>query len=152
VDPAPLLVALGLAVVTVAFIARPLVDGRGREPDARERRLSSLRAEHDKTLSLLHELEMDHAMGKFEEADFQAQRAALVGQGGEQLRAIDELQGQPTASAAERRGSKSDDGLEARVAELRRRAAGFCSRCGNPLVVEDRFCSRCGQPVAESKV
>jgi len=142
-DLAPLLVVLGLAAVAVAFIARPLIEGGGREPDAVERRLSALRAEQDQTLALLHELDMDYAMGKIEPEDYQAQRAARVGRGAAILREIDELQGAPSAGAT----ASADQDLEARVAQLRVRAGGFCGRCGNPLVLEDRFCSRCGQPV-----
>ena len=44
---ASLLVVLGMTVVTVAYIARPLAEDRSREPDADERRLSALRAEQD---------------------------------------------------------------------------------------------------------
>jgi hypothetical protein len=142
---APLLVVLGLVAVTVAYIARPLVEGRSREPDARERRLSALRAEQDQLLDLLHELDMDFAMGKVEPEDYQSQRAARVSQGAALLRELDELRSAaPTAAPAA--GLKDDD-LEARLAQLRTRAGGFCGRCGNPLVLEDRFCSRCGQPV-----
>jgi hypothetical protein len=142
---APLLVVLGLAAVTVAYIARPLVEGRSREPDARERRLSALRAEQDQMLDLLHELDMDYAMGKVEPEDYQSQRAARVSQGAALLRELDELR-LGTAASAPAAGSSYDD-LEARVAQLRTRAGGFCGRCGNPLTVEDRFCSRCGEPV-----
>jgi hypothetical protein len=143
---APLLVVLGLAAVAVAYIARPLVEGRSREPDASERRLSTLRAEQDQTLDLLHEIDMDYAMGKIEPADYQAQRAARVSQGAALLREIDELRAAAPAFAAASSASKDGD-LEARVAQLRKRAAGFCGNCRNPLVLEDRFCSRCGQPV-----
>ncbi len=142
---APLLVVLGLAAVTVAYIARPLVEGRSREPDAGERRLSALRAEQDQLLDLLHELEMDYAMGKIEPEDFQAQRAARVHQGAALLRELDELRS--AAPAAALPAALKDDDLERRVAQLRRTASGFCGRCGNPLVLEDLFCSRCGQPV-----
>jgi len=142
---APLLVILGLAAVTVAYIARPLVEGRSREPDVRERRLSALRAEQDQLLDLLHELEMDYAMGKIEPEDFRAQRAARVHQGAALLRELDELRA--AAPAAALPAALKDDDLERRVAQLRRTAGGFCGRCGNPLVLEDLFCSRCGQPV-----
>jgi len=141
---APLLVVLGLAAVTVAYIARPLVEGRSREPDARERRLSALRAEQDQLLDLLHELEMDFAMGKIEPEDFQSQRAARVHQGAALLRELDELR---TAAPAAQPAAPKDEDLERRVAQLRKTAGGFCGRCGNPLVLEDLFCSRCGQPV-----
>ena len=146
-DLAPLLVILGLVVVALAFIARPLVEGRSREPDARERRLSALRAEQDQTLALIHELDMDYAMGKIEPADYQAQRSERVSQGAALLREIDELQAAASLGATSPPSAKDDD-LEARIARLRIQAAGFCSRCGNPLVVDDHFCSRCGQPVA----
>jgi hypothetical protein len=142
---APLLVVLGLAAVTVAYIARPLVEGRSREPDARERRLSALRAEQDQLLDLLHELDMDFAMGKVEPDDYQSQRAARVSHGAALLRELDELR---AASPAVMAAAFHDDDLEARVAQLRIRAGGFCVSCGHPLVLEDRFCSRCGQPVA----
>jgi hypothetical protein len=143
----PLLVVLGLAAVTVAYIARPLVEGRSREPDAGERRLSALRADQDQTLALLDEIDMDYTMGKIEPADYQAQRAARVNHGAAVLREIDELLAAAPADASLASPAPKDDDLEARVAQLRTRAGGFCGRCGNPLVLEDLFCSRCGQPV-----
>jgi hypothetical protein len=143
---APLLVVLGLVVVTAAYIARPLVEGSGHEPDARERRLSALRAEQDQILALIHELDMDYAMAKIDPADYQAQRSARVSHGAALLREIDELQATgPAAGVAA--SSPVDADLEERIARLRKQAGGFCGHCGNPLVVEDRFCSRCGQPV-----
>jgi hypothetical protein len=122
------------------------VEGRSREPDADERRLSALRAEQDQLLDLLHELDMDYAMGKVEPEDYQAQRSARVSQGAALLREIDELRTVTPDAAATALPPDAD--MEARVAQLRTRAGGFCVRCGNPLVLEDRFCSRCGQPVA----
>jgi len=142
-DLAPLLVVLALAVIAAVFIARPLVEGRGREPSAAERRLSALRAEQDQVLALLHELDMDYTMGKIEPEDYQTQRAARLSQGADLLREIDSLEGELPAAPAR----PPDEDLENRVAQLRSRAAGFCRRCGNPLVLEDRFCTRCGQPV-----
>jgi hypothetical protein len=144
---APLLIVLALVAVAVAYIARPLVEGRSREPDARERRLSALRAEQDQVLSLLHELDMDFTMGKIEAEDYQEARAVRVSQGASVLREIDELRAAEPAGAAAMSSAPNVLDLEARSAQLRRQAAGFCSRCGNPLVLEDRFCSRCGQPV-----
>jgi hypothetical protein len=147
VELAPLLVVLGLAVVVLAFIARPLVEGRAHEPDARERRLSTLRADQDQTLALIHELDMDFAMGKIEPADYQVQRASRLSHGATLMREIEELEesAQQAPSVAQP-PAKAD--LEEHVARLRTEAGGFCSRCGRPLVVQDRFCSRCGHPVA----
>src|SRR3990170_7072953 len=88
---AALLVVLGLAVVAAAYIVRPLREGTAREPDERERHLSELRAEQDQTLVLLHELDMDYAMGRVEPEDYQASRAARIRRGAALLREIDEL-------------------------------------------------------------
>ncbi len=144
---AALLVILGLAIVVAAYIVRPLREGSAREPDARERRLSSLRAEQDQTLSLLHELEMDYAMGKITPEDYQTARAARISRGAALLREIDELSQQAPVAAVPQVSATSSLDVEVRVAQLRGRAAGFCGNCGSPLVLGDRFCSRCGHPV-----
>ncbi|HSR47385.1 MAG TPA: zinc ribbon domain-containing protein [Anaerolineales bacterium] len=141
-----LLLVAGMAVLAAAYIARPLIVGEAHEPGARERRLSTLYAERDQVLSLISELDVDYTLGKILPEDYQAQRAEYVRRGADLLRSIDELA--PTAEAGLRAGSDQDS-LEARIAQLRARAAGFCAKCGNPLVLGDRFCSSCGQPVPE---
>lgn len=139
---AALLLVAGMAVLAVAFIARPLIEGRAREPGEADRRLSALYAERDQTLSLLQELDMDYAMGKITPEDYQAQRGEHVRRGADLLREIDVLE--PTAAVSGVPATSSD--LEGRIAQLRERAAGFCARCGNPIVLDDRFCSTCGHP------
>ena len=150
-EPAAMLVVLAVAVVAVAYIVRPLRDGSAHEPDARERRLSALRAEQDQTLALLHELEMDYAMGRIEPEDYQAARAARLNRGAAILREIDELSAEAAPAKAAASGVRSDSGLEARVTQLRAMAAGFCGKCGGPLSLGDRFCSRCGHPAPGAK-
>jgi hypothetical protein len=143
---APLLVVLALAVLVVAYIVRPLREGSAREPDARERRLSALRAEQDQTLALLHELDMDYAMGRVEPEDYQLARAVRVGRGADILREIDEITAQAAPPGATLPAAMGTSELEARIAQLRVQAGGFCGNCGSPLALGDRFCSRCGHP------
>lgn len=138
---AALLLVAGMAVLAVAFVARPLIEGRAREPGEADRRLSALYAERDQTLSLLHELDMDYAMGKITPEDYQAQRAEHVRRGADLLREIDELEPQSAMT-----GVPATSDLEGRIAQLRERAAGFCARCGHPVALGDRFCSTCGHP------
>lgn len=140
-----LLLVAGMAVLAAAYIARPLIVGQAHEPGARERRLSTLYAERDQILSLIRELDVDYTLGKIVPEDYQAQRAAYVRRGADLLRAIDELE--PMAAPGSAAAGDTTD-VEARIARLRARAAGFCVKCGNPLVVGDRFCSSCGQPVS----
>lgn len=144
-----LLFVAGMAVVAIAFIVRPLIVGQAREPSPGERQLSLLYAERDQTLALLQELDMDYAMGKLTPDDYQDQRAAYVRRGADILRQIDEVA--PAAEAGVQ-AYVGPDSLEAQIAELRLRAAGFCTKCGKPLVVGDRFCSTCGEPAGGASV
>lgn len=148
-DLAAVLVVFGLALLSAAFITRPLVERRAREPAEVERRLSALRAEQDQVLALLQELDMDYAMGKIEPADYQAERAERLRRGAGLLRQIDDLSG-AGATVEEPARPVGDPDLEARVARLRAQAAGFCGQCGAPLTRDDRFCSRCGHPAPEA--
>ncbi|MCX6070306.1 MAG: zinc ribbon domain-containing protein [Chloroflexi bacterium] len=147
-DLGSILIIVGLVVAVVAFLARPLAENRVSAVTAGDHRLSALQAERDKILTVIREIEMDHAMGKIREHDFQEQRAALVARGATALRELDALGG---AHAAE----DVDAAIEAAVAERRGRtapkAAGLCVHCGRALQRGDRFCASCGTPVPQEK-
>jgi len=146
-DAGSILVLLALLILVVAFIARPLLSGQSRSVSDRERRFSALQAESDKLLALIQELDMDRAMGKVPQDDYQAQRAALVTRGAEVLR---ELDGMPQEEAVSSREAIERE-LEEAVARLRAtrpaEAHAYCGHCGLPLQPGDRFCPRCGTPV-----
>jgi hypothetical protein len=145
-DLGSLLIMVGLIVLVVAFLARPLVEKRASAVTAGEHQLSALQAERDKVLTMIREIEMDHAMGKIGADDFQMQRATLVARGSSVLREIDRL----GAAAAT---DDKDAAIEAAVAARRGRTPpgpkGFCRRCGQPLQRGDRFCARCGAPAPQ---
>ena len=144
-DLGSLLIMIGVTVLVVAFLARPLVVRRASAVTAGERQLSALQAERDKILTMIREIEMDHAMGKIDADDFQAQRASLVERGSAVLREIDTLGG--AAPAGKVPADDLDAAIEAAVASRRGAApAGFCTRCGQALQRGDRFCARCGAP------
>jgi NADH pyrophosphatase NudC (nudix superfamily) len=46
----------------------------------------------------------------------------------------------------------SDDDLEdliaARRAARKEKSAGFCPKCGKPVLRSDRFCPSCGKPIS----
>jgi hypothetical protein len=147
-DLGSLLIMLGLIVAVVAFLARPLVEKRTSAVTAEEHRLSALQAERDKILTMIREIEMDHAMGKISEDDFRTQRVALVARGSAVLRELDALGG---ASAP----GEMDAAIEAAVAARRGRtppkASDSCMQCGRALRRGDRFCASCGTPVPQEK-
>lgn len=149
-DLGSLLVILALGVVAAVFIAQPLMGSRGLGVTKEERRLSELQAERDRVLTTLQDLDMDHAMEKVLQEDYQAQRGALVSRGAEILRAIDEISGTVSEVIPE---TDLDVEIETAVARLRRgedqESGGTCSSCGREVVAGDRFCVHCGASLLE---
>jgi hypothetical protein len=149
-DLGSLLVILALAVLVAAFVARPFFEAGVAPPAEIETALSSKRAELDRVLGLLKDLEMDFAMAKVLPEDYKATRPQLVRRGADLMREIDQAVGnghRPTAEAED-----LDSEIEAEVARLRGGAgaapAGFCGRCGHAVLSGDKFCVRCGAPLA----
>lgn len=125
---------------------------------------STLLAERDRVLTALQDLDFDQALGKIPAEDYPVQRAALVSTGAEVLRQLDQLEPEKAmeysvedrleAAVAARRAdlrrspSNGDDDLEMAIAARRRdrqdKSAGFCPKCGNPVLSSDVFCARCG--------
>jgi len=150
-DLGSILILIGLTVLVLAFLARPLAEHRSRQVTPEEHVLSGLQAERDKILAMIREAELDHAMGKIPDSDFEVQRAALVARGSAVLRQIDAQGGAPAGPAAT---DDLDAAIEAAVASRRApaavgSAAGFCTTCGQALQAGDRFCARCGAPVPQ---
>jgi hypothetical protein len=147
-DFGSLLIIVGLIVAAAAFLARPLVEGRPSAVTVEDRRRSALQAEREVVLALIHETEMDHAMGKVDDAGFQEQRAALVARGAAVLRELDSLGG---VSALD----EVDGAIEAAVAARRGRPADriprICAHCGRTLQQDDRFCPTCGTPTSQER-
>lgn len=132
--------------------------------------MSSLMAERDRVINALQELDFDHNLGKIPDEDYPPQRAELLQKGAEVLRKLDAFQ--PSASlrqdaksrleeavAARRadaaeavRAEVTDDDLESMIAARRKdrkeKSAGFCPRCGQPVLVVDRFCPSCGKSLS----
>lgn len=150
-DIGSILIMLAITVLVLAFVARPFARRGGSLVSESERNLSALQAERDKILSLIQEIELDHAAGKIPDEDYLPQRTSLVQRGAEVLRSIDTLQTakpQPVPRAERDREAQ----IEGAVARLRQQAPpgiapGHCTQCGKMLVAGDRFCSHCGAPV-----
>jgi hypothetical protein len=108
-------------------------------------------------------------LGKIPEEDYPVQRSTLLQKGADILRQIDALAPQVTttqdtearlerAIAARRADTSlakievSDDDLESMISSRRRtrtnKSAGFCPKCGKPVMVTDRFCPSCGKSLS----
>ena len=167
--------SLAVLILVGIYLYAPFMERRARRVTEEEHELSALMAERDRVINSLQELDFDFKLGKIPEEDYPAQRAGLLQKGADILRKIDVLapsssygkgarnDGQDTetrlekAIAARRADASvaplevSDDDLEAMIATRRKgrreKSAGFCPRCGKPVMVTDRFCPACGKSV-----
>jgi hypothetical protein len=169
-DLGAVLLLVALLIAVGLYLAAPLL-GRPSRPVAEETlEASSLMAERDRVIAALQELDFDYKLGKVPPEDYPVQRSSLLEKGADVLRQLDALlpathaapagnldpnsrieqaaaAGRADGAAAS--GGLADDRIEsmlaARRAVRRGKSAGFCPRCGKPLLVTDEFCPHCGK-------
>jgi rubrerythrin len=170
-----ILLILALSALVALFVAQPFLERRAfKMVSAEEHTSSSLMAERDRLIGALQELDFDHTLGKIPAEDYPVMRAQLLAQAADVLRTLDELtpsteKGKLQKNRAEERveaevaarredaaierkakTSGDDDDIEemlaARRAARKEKTAGFCSKCGKPLMKSDKFCPACGNP------
>ncbi|HUE98842.1 MAG TPA: zinc ribbon domain-containing protein [Anaerolineales bacterium] len=165
--------SLIVLIVVGVYLYAPFMDRRARRVTEEEHELSALMAERDRVINSLQELDFDFKLGKIPEEDYPMQRTSLLQKGADLLRKIDSLaapspigrrdggEGQDTearlekAIAARRADAPmakvevTDDDLESMISSRRKirtsKSAGFCPKCGKPVMVTDRFCPSCGK-------
>ena len=167
-DLGAVVLLLALLLGVAVFLAAPLM--RGAHPRAMDESVeeSSLLAERDRVINALQELDFDFKLGKVPEDAYPEQRTSLLQRGAAILQKLDELSpstaaGSNVSSDAGARIERAagepgdapegepllDDKIEsmlaARRAARRDKSAGFCPRCGKPVLTGDRFCSNCGK-------
>jgi hypothetical protein len=152
-DIGSILIILAIAIVTVAYISKPFVEKSGYAVTDLDRRTSALQAQRDQILTVLQELDMDHAMGKIEGQDYESQRSVLVSRGAAVLKELDLLAGGAPKSEtqADFVTKALEDQIEAAVSQMRSGGGeedlNFCPQCGTKLVSGDHFCSNCGTAI-----
>jgi zinc-ribbon domain len=165
-----LLIALFLGVGL--YLAAPLLRNRVARGLEHNQEYSSMMAERDRVIRALQELDFDFKLGKIPQGDYPTLRADLLRKGTRILVKLDELSAVSTSrkdaptveSRLERAAaggpakavtmeetkavSLTDEGIEAMLLERRKvhksKPAGFCPRCGKPILLTDLFCPNCG--------
>jgi hypothetical protein len=162
---------LVLAVLTLVgmYLYAPFTTHAPRVRQNESHEVSALKAERDRVIDSLRELDFDHSLGKIPAEDYPVQRAALLQKGADVLRRLDELT--PAASGARDAESRIetaaaagrmdpslkteqmlDEEIESMIATRRKqhkgRSAGFCPKCGKPVLISDKFCPACGKSLA----
>lgn len=150
-----LVIMLGLIVV---FVTRPFFKRRQVHATGNNQEMSSLLAERERLLTALQELDFDQSLGKIPAEDYPAQRALLLQKGADVLRKLDMLSaeaqsrkariGQGNLNGPKQLSTLTDDDLEdllgKRRSTRRDKTAGFCPKCGKPVLQSDAFCPACG--------
>ncbi len=157
-EPVAIFLLFIVLALIVLFVTRPFFERQRVRVAESSHELSSLLAERERLLTALQELDFDQSLGKIPAEDYPVQRAALLQKGAEVLRRLDAL----TPGTARQAGGKrqfadsalkpmapfSDDDLEDLLAKRRNarkdKTAGFCPKCGKPVLQSDGFCPSCG--------
>ena len=144
-DVGSILIGLAVVAVVVVYILQPILLHEGQAVTDEDRRISQLKADRDRTINMVKELDMDHAMNKIPKSDYQAQRSELMSHGAAILREIDELGGLDEPESVQ----DLDMEIEAAVSRLRHsqgdEVSHFCPACGETVQAEDQFCTHCGE-------
>src|SRR5919109_2262474 len=158
--------SLAILIFVGMYLYSPFLERRARSVTEEEHELSALMAERDRVINSLQELDFDFKLGKIPEEDYPVQRTSLLQKGADILRKIDSLAPNGTeadrvtgpqgdvetrieraiaarrADAALAKEEFTDDDLESMISSRRKRrtkkSAGFCPRCGKPVMVTDR--------------
>jgi hypothetical protein len=169
-DLGAILLLIALLLGVGLFLAAPWMGGAVRRASPETLQVSALMAERDRVISALQELDFDFKLGKIPEEDYPSQRTDLLERGASILRKLDSLQPSPASAAAGPRDAQArveqaaasgrldsarpsdelrDDKIESMLAARRStrqvKSAGFCPRCGKPVLVSDQFCPNCGK-------
>ena len=166
---AAILLTFGVTILVGLYLYAPLLERQGRRVTAEEHELSSLLAERDRVVNSLQELDFDFKLGKIPEGDYPAQRASLLQKGADILRGIDSFSPQSgsaqdtesriekavaarRADASVKQAELTDDDLESMIVSRRKNrkstSAGFCPKCGKPVLTSDKFCPSCGKSLS----
>jgi NADH pyrophosphatase NudC (nudix superfamily) len=154
-----ILLLVGVLVIVVLFVAQPFTEHWHAKIQSGHE-TSVLLAKRENALNALQELDFDFKLGKIPAAEYSVQRASLLQMGAEVLRRLDEIQTgsirpneEPVISTDLDQPIKplADEDLEDLIAKRRstrqQKAAGFCPKCGKPILQSDQFCPSCGQAV-----
>jgi hypothetical protein len=157
-EPIAIFLLLIILALILLFVTRPFFEQRRTSFEQEGQELSSLLAERERLLTTLQELDFDQALEKIPAEDYPAQRNTLLKKGADVLRQLDALTpvitGQAgrkiyqTEGASQSTAPLSDEDLEDLLAKRRNAhadmTAGFCPKCGKPVLLSDIFCPLCG--------
>ncbi|HTP02850.1 MAG TPA: zinc ribbon domain-containing protein [Anaerolineales bacterium] len=159
---AAILFLLAILLAVTMYLVSPLISNRPRRAAQETQEVSSLLAEQERLLNALQELDFDYQLGKIPEEDYPAQRADLRQKTIDVMKQLDAAApsrsaavAPPDPASSENPAQLSDDEIESMLASRRKarktRSAGFCPRCGKPVLISDQFCPHCGKALQSER-
>jgi len=169
-EPGSIFLILAVTIMVGLYLYSPFMARTRRLHAGESPQVSALKAERDRIINALQELDFDHNLGKIPAEDYPAQRAELLQKGADVLRQLDELA--PAGSSARNAESRiekaaaagradssapkveplDDEDIESMIAARRKehkgKSAGFCPKCGKAVLVSDKFCPACGKSIS----
>lgn len=143
----PTVIALSLAAIAILFVAAPFLRGRGRAAhDGRSTPPRSGRGAGPVESALpdqLEELDLDHAMGKLSDADYERARRAIEAARAKVAPAPVDV---PSTAASAATATSLRERAEAMIREARAESVA-CPQCGERPEPAARYCSRCGSAI-----
>jgi hypothetical protein len=157
-EPVAILLLLFVLAIILLFVTRPFFEKRQTPSSIDGNGHSALLAERERLLIALQELDFDQTLGKIPVEEYPIQRAALLQKGAEVLRKLDAINPEYPGNHGQMLQSDSgilqsnprlsdtdlDDLLIKRRAIQKAKTAGFCPKCGKPVLQSDVFCPSCG--------
>lgn len=129
-----ILIGTGLSILSVFFVAAPLLNKKGKKPTSASKKTPAISNQYEETLIALRDLDFDHSTGKITAEDYVNLRAELL------VKAAKELE-------AKVQKEKELDALIENAIQSRKKdkpAARICGKCGSKSKITDQFCSACG--------
>lgn len=122
-----LIVTLTLIVIAILWVGSPLLRrraGQQRKNKPGQRQRDRLLADYERVLSILRDLDEDHATGKTQPETYEQEREQWIQRGVQLLMALDKLEGekkQDTPEAAPTVDESVDNAIEAAILARRKK-------------------------------
>jgi len=149
-----IMLLLGILFLTIAYISRPfvlLITGSGNK-DGSE---FELKAERERLILNIQDLDFDYKMGKIPQADYPLRRTELLERGAKIMAQLDRKLPKSSSNRPATKITGESIDFDELIEEmiLKRRSSqkehtgGFCPDCGKVVLITDRFCPNCGHAI-----